>query len=184
MGLGKSFPENDGRASTPQPSLWQIFIAQGPGICSKASSPILFIIFSAKRSNRKLALWPQRQQFLVFTLVPCTSAPHCPQKSSPSGDKQKHLVYTDLFALEVPLPLGPPSSNPSRNLGFGVGWGKVKSEESFNSPREQKQDDYPGCLEEWVKDQEKEIPPPLHLFSPLLQETTNYSQWIKLLHYY
>lgn len=49
-------------------------------------------------------------------------------------------------------------------------WGKT-----FNVPQAQKQDHHPGCLEDWVKDQEREIPLIGGGFVLLLQETTEIS---------
>ena len=65
------------------------------------------------------------------------------------------------------------SSNTSRSLNLVGGegeWGKT-----FNVPQAQKQNHHPGCLEDWVKDQEREIPLIGGGFVLLLQETTEIS---------
>lgn len=112
MGMDNWFPENGGRASIPQAIVvadinWsnQQDLFKGKRSC-----------LSAKQSHRKLLFWHQRQQLLVFTLVPSTVVLDPHQKT------WKQLVCSTPGA---PLLLGQPSSNTSKRLGFG-GLGEEK----------------------------------------------------------
>lgn len=129
---------------------------------------VLFIpLPSLPSSHRKCPLWHKGNSFYWWLWSPILLLSIPSKCSVPSGAQFGSSWPPS--ALGAPLCLVQLSSNPFRSLRFGgwQGWGRL------NPLQEPKQAHSPGCLEEWVKDQGREIPLFFWFcFVFLLQETT------------